>query len=57
MPAVAGDGAATATGAGTDLPMDINFKLNVEELLAAGAIIKSAEISSGQAADCSLPQD
>jgi len=57
MPAVAGDGAAMATGTGTELPIDINFKLNVEELLAAGAIVKSAEISSGQATDCSLPQD
>jgi hypothetical protein len=49
-------GAGTGFG-GDDFPIDLNLTLSVQEILAAGATVREAELSIGGRPDCSLLQD
>jgi hypothetical protein len=54
MPGEAGN----LTEAGeVDFPLALNVRLSVQEILAAGATVRDAEISVGQQPDCSLLPD
>ena len=46
-----------ASDSGNELPVELNVKLIVQEIHAAGAIIRDAEIILGRQADCDLPLD
>jgi hypothetical protein len=46
-----------ASGLGDDLPVELNVKLAVQEIHAAGAIARNVEISLGRQPDCSLLLD
>lgn len=51
----AGSGAPSEASA--DMPIDLNVILNVQELHAAGAIIRDAEFSLGHPIPCEIPKD
>jgi len=46
-----------ASGSGDDLPVELNVKLIVQEIHAAGAIARNVEISLGRQPDCGLLMD
>jgi hypothetical protein len=49
--------AGFGSGAGEDLPVELNVKLIVQEIHAAGAVVRDAEISLGQEPDCDRPPE
>jgi hypothetical protein len=49
------DGSEAPSEAPDDMPIDLNATLNVQELRAAGAIIRNAEFSLGHPIPCEIP--
>ena len=46
-----------ASDSGNDFPVELNIKLIVQEIHAAGVIVRDAEIILGRQPDCDLPPD